>query len=81
METYAIRIKGHLSPKRQATFAGLRSTLLPTGETLLEGPVADQAALHGILRRISDLGITLELVEHIGTAASSSGTRATVDES
>lgn len=69
MEMYAIRIKGHLSGKRQASFDGLTATLLPTGETLLVGPVADQAALHSILRRISDLGLTLVLVRRMNSDA------------
>lgn len=65
METYAIRINGHLSGKRLASFDGLTATLLPSGETLLVGPVADQAALHGLLRRISDMGLTLVLVQRV----------------
>lgn len=65
METYAIRIGGHLSSRRLSSFEGLTATLLPTGETLLVGPVADQAALHGILRRISDLGLHLVLVQRV----------------
>ncbi len=67
MESYEIRIKGHISSKRHAAFAGLTVTLLPTGETVLAGPM-DQAALHGILRRIGDMGLMLLLVQYKGTS-------------
>jgi hypothetical protein len=63
MEWYAIRVKGHLAGKGLSLFEGLTATLLPSGETLLTGQVPDQAALHGILRRIHDLGLTLVLVQ------------------
>lgn len=63
MDFYEIRVKGHISPKRMQTFAGLDATLLPNGETILHGPLADQSALHGILRKISDMGLSLLLVE------------------
>lgn len=56
---YQIRIKGHPGPDRADWFAGMIITLEVTGETLLTGPVADQAALHGLLRRVRDLGIPL----------------------
>jgi hypothetical protein len=57
--SYTIRIRGHLDPRRAAWFEGLAVTLLENGETLLVGPVADQAALHGLLDRIRDLNLTL----------------------
>lgn len=63
MDFYEIRVKGHISPKRMQTFVGLTATLLPNGETVLRGQLADQGALHGILRTISDLGLNLLLVE------------------
>jgi hypothetical protein len=63
MASYEIRIKGHLSGKILALFADLTVTSLPTGETLLTGAVPDQAALHGILRRIHDLGLTLVQIQ------------------
>lgn len=56
---YQIRIKGHLGRQWADRFEELRITLEADGTTLLTGPVIDQAALHGILRRIRDLGITL----------------------
>ena len=58
MEYYDIIVKGHLGDKRLGYFDGFDATLLPTGETLLVGPVTDQAALHGVLRRIGELRST-----------------------
>jgi len=56
---YEIRLQGHLDQRWADRFDGLRITLQPSGDTLLTGPVADQAALHGLLRRIRDLGLPL----------------------
>jgi hypothetical protein len=56
---YQIRIEGHLGPQWTAWFGGLSITLEDNGETLLTGLVADQAALHGLLRRVRDLGMPL----------------------
>lgn len=56
---YQIRIKGHLSQQWKEWFDGLTITWEEDGNTLLSGPVADQAALHGILKRIRDLGAPL----------------------
>lgn len=56
---YKIRIKGHLDPQWTDWFEGLTITLEDNGETLLTGPVVDQAALHGMLKRIRDLGMPL----------------------
>jgi hypothetical protein len=58
-EIYQIRIKGHLDPDWAAEFDGLTLSHLEDGTTLLQGTVADQAALHGILTRIRDLGLPL----------------------
>lgn len=54
-----IRLKGHLGEQWSAWFADLAVTLQDNGETLLEGPVVDQAALHGLLRKVRDLGLPL----------------------
>lgn len=59
---YEIRVKGHLDEGRMRWLEGLSVTLHPNGETILSGPVMDQAALYGILNRIRDLGLTLLLV-------------------
>ncbi|HKQ06929.1 MAG TPA: hypothetical protein VJ464_17500 [Blastocatellia bacterium] len=56
---YQIRVKGHLGSQWKDWFGGLSVTLEDNGETLLTGPVADQAALHGLLRKVRDLGIPL----------------------
>ena len=55
---YQIAVEGHLGPRWARAFEGM--TLTTTGgQTLIEGPVADQAALHGILRIVRDLGLEL----------------------
>ena len=56
---YQIRVKGHLGPQWTDWFAGLTITLEDNGETLLTGSVVDQAALHGLLRKVRDLGMPL----------------------
>jgi hypothetical protein len=56
---YQIRIRGHLSDQWTGWFEGLTITLEEDGDTLLTGPVPDQAALFGLLRRVRDLGLTL----------------------
>lgn len=56
---YQIRIKGHLDRRWTDWFGGLTITLEEDGDTLLTGPVVDQAALHGLLRKVRDLGMPL----------------------
>ena len=56
---YQIRIKGHLGPQWTEWFEGLTITLEENGDTLLTGPVVDQAALHGFLKKVRDLGLPL----------------------
>ena len=56
---YQFRIKGHLGREWTDWFEGLTITALDNGETLLTGPVVDQAALYGVLRQVRDLGIPL----------------------
>ena len=56
---YEIRIKGHLNQKWTDWFEGLDIVLEDNGDTSLIGPVADQAALYGLLRKVRDLGIPL----------------------
>ena len=56
---YQIRIKGHLGRKWTDWFGGLTITLEDNGDTLLTGPVVDQAALHGLLKKVRDLGMPL----------------------
>jgi len=56
---YRIRIKGHLDTHWQDWFDGLTITLTDNGDTILSGVIVDQAALHGVLKKISNLGLTL----------------------
>ncbi|MBV9227928.1 MAG: hypothetical protein JOZ18_01350 [Chloroflexi bacterium] len=62
---YQIRIKGHLGRHWTDWFEGLTITLEDNGETLLTGLVVDQAALHGLLRKVRDLGMPLLSVIHV----------------
>ena len=62
---YQIRIKGHLDRQWADWFGGLTVTLEEDGDTLLTGPVVDQAALHGLLRQVRDLGMTLVSVSEV----------------
>jgi hypothetical protein len=56
---YQIRVKGHLSSQWTEWFEGLTITLEEDGNTLLTGTVIDQAALHGLLKKVRDLGVPL----------------------
>ncbi len=56
---YQIRLKGQLGAEWAEWFEGLAVTLEEDGNTLLIGPLADQAALHGLLKKIRDLGLPL----------------------
>ena len=58
-ELYEIRLKGHLASRWTEWFGGLTITLEENGETLLTGPVVDQTALFGLLRKVRDLGLPL----------------------
>ncbi len=57
--TYQIRIKGHLCDQWTDRFGGMTITLEENGDTLLTGPVVDQAALFGLLKKVRDLGMPL----------------------
>ena len=63
--TYEIRVQGDLSRDWSAWFDDLSITPLPHGETLLSGSVPDQPALHGLLARVRDLGLTLLTVTRV----------------
>lgn len=62
---YQIRLKGQLGPQWTDWFEGLTITLDDNGDTLLTGPVADQAALHGLLKKVRDLGMALVAVSSV----------------
>ena len=57
--SYEIRVAGHLPPEWADWFEGLAITLEEDGDTVLTGPVIDQAALYGLLKKVRDLGMSL----------------------
>jgi hypothetical protein len=61
---YEIRLQGHLDARWAAWFDGLSLSVENDGTTILRGPVADQAALHGLLQRVRDVGLPLLSVIH-----------------
>jgi hypothetical protein len=63
---YQIRLKGHLGSQWTDWFGGLTVTQEDNGETSLTGPVVDQAALHGLLKKVRDLGMPLISVNRAG---------------
>ena len=62
IKNYEIRVKGHLGENSVIWFEDFQIEYSTNGETILRGPIIDQAALHGILNCIRDLGLTLTLV-------------------
>ena len=66
---YQIRIKGHLGPQWTEWFEGMAVTREENGDTLLTGPVVDQAALHGLIKKVRDLGLPLLLVKRTDTSS------------
>lgn len=64
-DTYTIRIKGHLSDQWAARFEGMSVTRTEDGDTQLKGDIADQAALHGLLRTVRDCGLELLSLQRI----------------
>ena len=63
---FEIRLQGHLDDRWAEWFDGMTIVLQTDGTTVLSGPVADQAALQGLLRRVADLGMTLLSVNAVG---------------
>lgn len=66
---YEIRIKGHLDTRWADQFEHMRFTYASDGTTILAGPVVDQAALHGLLRKVRDLGLPLVSVMQVDPTA------------
>ena len=64
-QQYEIRLQGHLDARWGDRFEGMTITLEENGNTLLSGPVADQSALHGLLKKVRDLGMPLVSVVQI----------------
>ena len=62
---YEIRLKGHLDSRWAAWFDGLSLTNERDGSTLIQGPVPDQAALHGLLQKVRDMGLPLISVTQV----------------
>ena len=62
---YEIRLKGHLDTRWAAWFDGLSLTHESDGTTTIRGPIIDQAALHGVLQKLRDLGLPLVSVTHV----------------
>lgn len=62
---YQIRIKGHLERRWEDWFEGMSITLEDNGDTLITGPVVDQAALHGLVKKVRDLGLLLISVNRL----------------
>lgn len=58
-DLYEIRLKGHLDIRWAERFEGLSLTCNNDGTTILTGPVVDQASLHGLLRKVRDIGLPL----------------------
>lgn len=70
---YEIRIEGHLDRQWTAWFGGLTITPEDNGDTVLTGPVTDQAALYGLLKKVRDLGVPLVSVIRLGPILRGSG--------
>lgn len=64
-EICEFRIKGHLDTRWASWFEGMTITLTEEGDTILTGPVVDQAALHGLLKKVRDLGLILISVNRV----------------
>ncbi|MGZ4692165.1 MAG: hypothetical protein ACXWCM_01120 [Acidimicrobiales bacterium] len=62
---YEIRVRGHLESRWTAWFDGLNLTTADEGVTVIRGPVVDQAALHGLLQKLRDIGIPLVSVTQL----------------
>ena len=79
MEHYRIRVRGHLDQGWAASFPGLELTRRRDGTTQLRGPVADQAALHGLLQRLGGLGLPILEVRRLDRPPGAARSRCTVD--
>jgi hypothetical protein len=76
---YQIRLEGHLNAQWAGWFAGLTVTSNDNGETLITGPVADQSALFGLLKKVRDLGMPLISVNRLESGQTDTSGCYTVD--
>jgi hypothetical protein len=76
---YQIRLQGHLGRRWTDWFGGLTITLEEDGDTLLTGPLVDQAALHGLLKKVRDLGMPLISVNRAGLSQADAAQPAATD--
>ena len=72
-ETYEIRIQGRLADRWSSWFDGMEIAAADDGSTLIRGAVADQAALHGLIQKVRDLGLPLLSVTHTQTGHTQEG--------
>ena len=79
-DRYAIRVKGHLTERWAAWFDDMTLTRHADGTTVIDGPVADQSALHGLLCKVSDLGLPLVSVTPIPAIPTSTALPRPVDD-
>lgn len=66
---YRIKIQGHLDPRRSEWFENMMIAQLPNGTTILSGPLADRAAVYGLINKLRDMGLTLLSVEVFDSSA------------
>ena len=76
--SYEIRVKGRLAPRWRAWFDGMTLTAEDGGTTCIHGTVADQAALHGLLQKLRDVGLPLISVIHAEADQTAAATSHTV---
>jgi len=72
-ETYEIRIQGRLADRWSSWFDGMEIAAADDGSTLIRGAVADQAALHGLIQKVRDLGLPLPSVTNPQTGQTQAG--------
>ncbi len=78
---YEIRVQGHLGARWGASFDGMALTSQADGTTCISGPVVDQAALHGVLAKVRDLGLRLVSVNRTAADAPDAATPRRLDDS
>ncbi len=83
---YHIKLKGHLAPRWQDWFDGLSITLTDEGDTILSGIIVDQAALHGVFKKIRNLGLSIvsvnlgEMIQEMTSSTHSDGNKEEIEQ-